>query len=103
MMSCCAFCYALFLTHPLPFKQASDSLKSGTITIEEFRGIYRTIAHRCEIHDLFKTQSPNHKLLPLSNLVQFLRKEQFQPEVDEVVAAQLIAKFEPIEEGTLDF
>ncbi|XP_061496450.1 1-phosphatidylinositol 4,5-bisphosphate phosphodiesterase zeta-1-like [Rhineura floridana] len=81
------------------FKQESDSFKSGTITIEDFRGIYRAIAHRCEMHELFKTHSPNHKILPLSNLVHFLKVEQFQPEVDETIAAQLIVKFEPIEEA----
>ncbi|KAF7237630.1 1-phosphatidylinositol 4,5-bisphosphate phosphodiesterase zeta-1 [Varanus komodoensis] len=79
--------------------KASDSLKSGTITIEDFRGIYRAIAHRCEIHELFRTHSPNHKTLLLENLVEFLRNEQFQTEADESTACQLIAKYEPIEEA----
>ncbi|XP_062990591.1 1-phosphatidylinositol 4,5-bisphosphate phosphodiesterase zeta-1 [Elgaria multicarinata webbii] len=79
--------------------KASDSLKSGAITIEDFRGIYRAIAHRCEIHELFKTHSPNHKILLIQNLVEFLRNEQFQPEADETTACQLIRKFEPIEEA----
>lgn len=79
--------------------KASDSLKSGTITIDDFRGIYRAIAHRCEIHDLFKINSPNHKILQLSNVVEFLRNEQFQPEADETTASDLITRFEPIEEA----
>nr|XP_020659892.1 1-phosphatidylinositol 4,5-bisphosphate phosphodiesterase zeta-1-like isoform X5 [Pogona vitticeps] len=79
--------------------KASDSLKSGSITLDDFRGIYRAIAHRCEIHEIFKTHSPNHKILQLPNLVEFLRREQFQPETDETTASQLIAKFEPIEEA----
>ncbi|KAJ6659965.1 hypothetical protein lerEdw1_018162 [Lerista edwardsae] len=79
--------------------KASDPLKSGTITIDDFRGIYRAIAHRCEIHDLFKIHSSNHKILQLSNIVEFLRNEQFQPEADETTASDLITRFEPIEEA----
>uniref|UniRef100_A0A803TZS0 Phosphoinositide phospholipase C n=1 Tax=Anolis carolinensis TaxID=28377 RepID=A0A803TZS0_ANOCA len=79
--------------------KARNSLKSGTIGLDDFRGIYQAIAHRSEIHELFKTHSPNHKVLPLSNLVAFLKNEQFQLEADETTASQLIAKFEPIEEA----
>uniref|UniRef100_A0A8D2LFP4 EF-hand domain-containing protein n=1 Tax=Varanus komodoensis TaxID=61221 RepID=A0A8D2LFP4_VARKO len=35
--------------------KTSDSLKSGTITIEDFRGIYQDISHRYKIHELFRT------------------------------------------------
>nr|XP_060632393.1 1-phosphatidylinositol 4,5-bisphosphate phosphodiesterase zeta-1 [Anolis sagrei ordinatus] len=79
--------------------KASNSLKSGTINLEDFKGIYQAIAHRGEIHELFKTHSPNHKVLLLSNLVEFLRNEQFELEADETTASHLIAKFEPIEEA----
>ncbi|XP_025025020.1 1-phosphatidylinositol 4,5-bisphosphate phosphodiesterase zeta-1-like [Python bivittatus] len=79
--------------------KASDSLKAGTITIEDFRRIYRAIAHRGEIHELFVIHSLNHRILSLSNLVAFLRNEQFQANADETIASQLVAKFEPIEEA----
>uniref|UniRef100_A0A8D0BFU8 Phosphoinositide phospholipase C n=1 Tax=Salvator merianae TaxID=96440 RepID=A0A8D0BFU8_SALMN len=79
--------------------KASDSLKAGTITLEDFRGIYRTIVHRGEIQELFKAHAPNHRTLPVPHLVEFLRNEQFQPEANETTASQLIAKFEPIEEA----
>lgn len=83
--------------------QTSDSFKAGNITIEDFRRIYRAIAHRCEIHELFTIHSPNHRILSLPNLVDFLRNEQFQDNADETIASQLVAKFEPIEEGMLYF
>ncbi|XP_077196226.1 1-phosphatidylinositol 4,5-bisphosphate phosphodiesterase zeta-1-like isoform X2 [Paroedura picta] len=79
--------------------KASDTLKTGHITIEDFRGIYRAIAHRCEIHDLFKIHSRNNKILQLSDLVGFLRNQQFQTDASETTASDLIAKFEPIEEA----
>ncbi|XP_015265075.1 PREDICTED: 1-phosphatidylinositol 4,5-bisphosphate phosphodiesterase zeta-1, partial [Gekko japonicus] len=79
--------------------KASDTLKTGHISLEDFRGIYRTIAHRCEIHELFKSHSPNSKILQLSDLVQFLRNQQFQEDANETAASDLIAKFEPIEEA----
>uniref|UniRef100_A0A8C0GYM3 Phosphoinositide phospholipase C n=1 Tax=Chelonoidis abingdonii TaxID=106734 RepID=A0A8C0GYM3_CHEAB len=72
--------------------------KTGSITIEEFRAIYRTLAHRSEIHELFCSYSPNRKILPEINLIEFLRKEQFVIDADEAIASQLIAKYEPIEE-----
>ncbi|KAG8138405.1 hypothetical protein E2320_004302 [Naja naja] len=88
---------ALSLSLALP--RTSDSFKAGNITIEDFRRIYRAIAHRCEIHELFTIHSPNHRILSLPNLVGFLRNEQFQDNADETIASQLVAKFEPIEEG----
>uniref|UniRef100_A0A8C3SHZ9 Phosphoinositide phospholipase C n=1 Tax=Chelydra serpentina TaxID=8475 RepID=A0A8C3SHZ9_CHESE len=72
--------------------------KTGTITIEEFRAIYRTLAHRTEIHELFCSYSPNRKILPETNLIEFLKKEQFVIDADEAIASELIAKYEPIEE-----
>lgn len=90
--------YLIFLLN-----QTSDSFKAGNITIEDFRRIYRAIAHRCEIHELFTIHSPNHRILSLPNLVGFLRNEQFQDNADETIASQLIAKYEPIEEGMLYF
>ncbi|XP_054844573.1 1-phosphatidylinositol 4,5-bisphosphate phosphodiesterase zeta-1 [Eublepharis macularius] len=79
--------------------KASDTLKTGHIGLEDFRGIYRAIAHRCEIHELFKTHSPNNKILQLQDLVAFLRNQQFQENANETTASDLIAKFEPIEEA----
>ncbi|XP_067415072.1 1-phosphatidylinositol 4,5-bisphosphate phosphodiesterase zeta-1 [Emydura macquarii macquarii] len=80
------------------FKKTSNQPKTGTITIEEFRIIYRTLAHRNEIHELFSSYSPNHKILPEINLIEFLKKEQFVIDADETIASELIAKYEPIEE-----
>ncbi|KAH1187182.1 hypothetical protein KIL84_019931, partial [Mauremys mutica] len=80
------------------FKKTSNQSKTGTITIEEFRAIYRTLAHRSEIHELFCSYSPNRKILPEINLIEFLRKEQFVIDANEAIASELIAKYEPIEE-----
>ncbi|XP_074794312.1 1-phosphatidylinositol 4,5-bisphosphate phosphodiesterase zeta-1 [Natator depressus] len=80
------------------FKKTSNQRKTGTITIEEFRAIYRALAHRSEIHELFCSYSPNRKILPETNLIEFLRKEQFVIDADEAIASELIAKYEPIEE-----
>ncbi|XP_039400597.1 1-phosphatidylinositol 4,5-bisphosphate phosphodiesterase zeta-1 isoform X5 [Mauremys reevesii] len=80
------------------FKKTSNQPKTGTITIEEFRAIYRTLAHRSEIHELFCSYSPNRKILPEINLIEFLRKEQFVIDANEAIASELIAKYEPIEE-----
>lgn len=35
------------------------------------------------------------------NLLEFLKKEQFETEATEATASELIMKYEPIEEGTL--
>ncbi|CAM5079716.1 unnamed protein product, partial [Natator depressus] len=78
--------------------KTSNQRKTGTITIEEFRAIYRALAHRSEIHELFCSYSPNRKILPETNLIEFLRKEQFVIDADEAIASELIAKYEPIEE-----
>ncbi|KAM9169311.1 1-phosphatidylinositol 4,5-bisphosphate phosphodiesterase zeta-1 [Pangshura tecta] len=80
------------------FKKISNQPKTGTITIEEFRAIYRTLAHRSEIHELFCSYSPNRKILPEINLIEFLRKEQFVIDANEAIASELIAKYEPVEE-----
>ncbi|XP_048357459.1 1-phosphatidylinositol 4,5-bisphosphate phosphodiesterase zeta-1 [Sphaerodactylus townsendi] len=79
--------------------KASDTQKIGHITLEDFRGIYRTIAHRSEIHELFKTYSRSTKILQLSELVEFVRNQQFQTDANETTASDLISKFEPIEEA----
>ncbi|CAM5082543.1 unnamed protein product [Natator depressus] len=81
-----------------PWRKTSNQRKTGTITIEEFRAIYRALAHRSEIHELFCSYSPNRKILPETNLIEFLRKEQFVIDADEAIASELIAKYEPIEE-----
>lgn len=71
--------------------------------MEDFRAIYRTLLHRPELHELFSSYSPNKKVLTVSNLCDFLRKEQFELDVNEARAVSLINKFEPIDEGTLKF
>ncbi|CAI5786413.1 1-phosphatidylinositol 4,5-bisphosphate phosphodiesterase zeta-1-like [Podarcis lilfordi] len=77
----------------------NDKQKSGLITMEDFRAIYRTLLHRPELHELFSSYSPNKKVLTVSNLCDFLRKEQFELDVNEARAVSLINKFEPIDEA----
>uniref|UniRef100_A0A7M4FYW5 Phosphoinositide phospholipase C n=1 Tax=Crocodylus porosus TaxID=8502 RepID=A0A7M4FYW5_CROPO len=72
--------------------------KVRTINIEDFIAIYRTLAHRNEIQELFFSYSPNHKILTEANLLEFLKKEQFETEATEATASELIMRYEPIEE-----
>uniref|UniRef100_H0WL52 Phosphoinositide phospholipase C n=1 Tax=Otolemur garnettii TaxID=30611 RepID=H0WL52_OTOGA len=76
----------------------NDRLKQGRITIDEFRAIYRTIAHREEIVEIFNAYSENRKILLESNLVQFLTQEQYIIEMSKTIATEIIQKYEPIEE-----
>ncbi|XP_058511787.1 1-phosphatidylinositol 4,5-bisphosphate phosphodiesterase zeta-1 isoform X2 [Ochotona princeps] len=78
--------------------QDNDRLKQGRITIEEFRAIYRTIAHREEILEIFNTYSENRKILFENNLVQFLVQEQYVFDMSKSIAYEIIEKYEPIEE-----
>ncbi|XP_025891352.1 1-phosphatidylinositol 4,5-bisphosphate phosphodiesterase zeta-1 [Nothoprocta perdicaria] len=80
------------------FKKTVDKRKAPTINIEDFRAIYRTLVHRPEFHELFCTYSPNQKILAESELITFLKKEQFETEANETTALEIISKYEPIEE-----
>ncbi|KAB1254313.1 1-phosphatidylinositol 4; 5-bisphosphate phosphodiesterase zeta-1 [Camelus dromedarius] len=81
----------------------NDRLKQGRITIEEFRTIYRVIAHREEITEIFNTYSENRKFLFEKNLVEFLTQEQYALNINQSFAYEIIQKYEPIEEGMLAF
>eukprot|EP00069_Balaena_mysticetus_P002077 bmy_15743T0 len=76
----------------------NDRLKQGRITIEEFRRIYRIIAHREEIIEIFNTYSENQKFLFEKNLAQFLTQEQYTLDINKSTASEIIQKYEPIEE-----
>lgn len=76
----------------------NDKQKSGVITMEDFRAIYRTLFHRQEFGELFGTYSVNKKTLTPANLAEFLRKEQFELDANEGRAVSLINKYEPIDE-----
>ncbi|XP_072810296.1 1-phosphatidylinositol 4,5-bisphosphate phosphodiesterase zeta-1 [Vicugna pacos] len=76
----------------------NDRLKQGRITIEEFRTIYRVIAHREEITEIFNTYSENRKFLFEKNLVEFLTQEQYVFNINQSFAYEIIQKYEPIEE-----
>ncbi|XP_042325408.1 1-phosphatidylinositol 4,5-bisphosphate phosphodiesterase zeta-1-like [Sceloporus undulatus] len=77
----------------------NDKQKSGLITMEDFRAIYRTILHRPELNELFSSYAPNKKVLTAANLADFLRKEQFELNADDRRAISLINRYEPIEEA----
>ncbi|XP_004755796.1 1-phosphatidylinositol 4,5-bisphosphate phosphodiesterase zeta-1 isoform X1 [Mustela putorius furo] len=78
--------------------KANDRLKQGRITIEEFRSIYRIMAHREEIIEIFNTYSENQKFLFEKNLLQFLIQEQYALDMTKNTAFEIIQKYEPIEE-----
>uniref|UniRef100_A0A5F9CA79 Phosphoinositide phospholipase C n=1 Tax=Oryctolagus cuniculus TaxID=9986 RepID=A0A5F9CA79_RABIT len=76
----------------------NDMKKQGRITIEEFRSIYRIIAHREEIVEIFNAYSENRKILFENDLIQFLVQEQYVFEMSKTIASEIIQKYEPIEE-----
>ncbi|XP_010614172.1 1-phosphatidylinositol 4,5-bisphosphate phosphodiesterase zeta-1 isoform X2 [Fukomys damarensis] len=76
----------------------NDRQKQGKITIEEFRSIYRIIAHREEIVEIFNAYSANRRILFESNLIQFLTQEQYETETTKNIASEIIQKYEPIDE-----
>ncbi|XP_037703417.1 1-phosphatidylinositol 4,5-bisphosphate phosphodiesterase zeta-1 [Choloepus didactylus] len=76
----------------------NDRLKQGKITIEEFRAIYRIIAHREEVFEIFNTYSSNRKILSAKNLTDFLMQEQYAVETSTPLVYEIIQKYEPIEE-----
>ncbi|NXC66527.1 PLCZ1 phosphodiesterase, partial [Anhinga anhinga] len=80
------------------FKKTVDKRKTHTINIEDFRAIYRTIVHRPEFQELFRAYSQNCKILADTDLVEFLRKEQYETEACGMTALEIILKYEPIEE-----
>ncbi|NXS99786.1 PLCZ1 phosphodiesterase, partial [Jacana jacana] len=80
------------------FKKTIDKRKTHMINMEDFRAIYRAIVHRAEFQELFRAYSPNNKFLADTELIQFLRKEQYETETCEMMALEIILKHEPIEE-----
>ncbi|XP_008947133.1 PREDICTED: 1-phosphatidylinositol 4,5-bisphosphate phosphodiesterase zeta-1-like, partial [Merops nubicus] len=80
------------------FKKTTDKRKEHTINIEDFRAIYRTIVHRQEFVELFRVYSPNCKIIAHTELIEFLRKEQYNTDACEATAFEIILKYEPIEE-----
>ncbi|XP_051498599.1 1-phosphatidylinositol 4,5-bisphosphate phosphodiesterase zeta-1 [Apus apus] len=80
------------------FKKTVDKRKENTITMEDFRAIYRAIVHRREFQELFSAYAPNRKVLVDTELIAFLKKEQHETEACETTALEIILKYEPIEE-----
>ncbi|NXW94780.1 PLCZ1 phosphodiesterase, partial [Alopecoenas beccarii] len=80
------------------FKKTVDKRKENTINMEDFRSIYRTIVHRPEFQEIFRAYSPNNKVLIDTELIDFLKKEQYETEGCETTALEIILKYEPIEE-----
>ncbi|XP_062472731.1 1-phosphatidylinositol 4,5-bisphosphate phosphodiesterase zeta-1 [Pezoporus occidentalis] len=80
------------------FKKTIDKPKEHTINIEDFRAIYRTIVHRPEFLELFHAYAPNSKTLSHGQVVEFLKKEQYETEECETTALEIILKYEPIQE-----
>ncbi|XP_010113716.1 PREDICTED: 1-phosphatidylinositol 4,5-bisphosphate phosphodiesterase zeta-1-like, partial [Chlamydotis macqueenii] len=80
------------------FKKIVDKRKAHVINIEDFRAIYRTIVHRPEFNELFRAYSQNSKILADIELIEFLRREQYETESCETTALEIILKYEPIEE-----
>ncbi|NXG08071.1 PLCZ1 phosphodiesterase, partial [Sakesphorus luctuosus] len=80
------------------FKKTLDRQVGQLINVDDFKAIYRAIVHRTEFHDLFRSYSPDGKVLPDTQLIKFLIKEQFQTEANETNAFEIISKYEPIDE-----
>ncbi|NWH79248.1 PLCZ1 phosphodiesterase, partial [Piaya cayana] len=80
------------------FKKIVDKRKENTINMEDFRAIYRTIVHRAEFLELFSSYSQTSKFLADTELIEFLRKEQYESKDCEMTALEIILKYEPIEE-----
>ncbi|XP_036036164.1 1-phosphatidylinositol 4,5-bisphosphate phosphodiesterase zeta-1 [Onychomys torridus] len=76
----------------------NDIQRQGKITIEEFRAIYRCIAHREEIIEIFNTYSENRKILSEKSLTEFLTREQYELELNYSILTEIIQKYEPIDE-----
>ncbi|XP_017679400.1 PREDICTED: 1-phosphatidylinositol 4,5-bisphosphate phosphodiesterase zeta-1 isoform X2 [Lepidothrix coronata] len=80
------------------FKKTVDKHSGHIISMEDFKAIYRAIVHRSEFQELFRAYSPDGKILPDSQLIKFLVKEQFYTDATETTAFELISKYEPIDE-----
>ncbi|XP_065539490.1 1-phosphatidylinositol 4,5-bisphosphate phosphodiesterase zeta-1 [Lathamus discolor] len=80
------------------FKKTIDKRKEHMINIEDFRAIYRTIVHRPEFLEIFRAYAPNSKTLAHGQVVEFLKKEQYETDECETTALEIILKYEPIEE-----
>ncbi|XP_058708773.1 1-phosphatidylinositol 4,5-bisphosphate phosphodiesterase zeta-1 [Poecile atricapillus] len=80
------------------FKKTVDKQSGNIISMDDFRAIYRALVHRPEFEELFKAYSTDGKILPDSQLLKFLIKEQFQTEANETTALEIIMKYEPIDE-----
>ncbi|KAM9029867.1 1-phosphatidylinositol 4,5-bisphosphate phosphodiesterase zeta-1 [Ara ararauna] len=79
------------------FKKIIDKRKEHMINIEDFRAIYRAIVHRPEFLELFHAYAQNSKTLAHGQVVEFLKKEQYETEECETTALEIILKYEPIE------
>ncbi|NWU40388.1 PLCZ1 phosphodiesterase, partial [Hylia prasina] len=80
------------------FKKTIDKHTGDIISMDDFKAIYRALVHRPEFEELFKAYSSDGKILPESQLLKFLVKEQFQTEANETTALEIIMKYEPIDE-----
>ncbi|KAI1238753.1 hypothetical protein IHE44_0011839 [Lamprotornis superbus] len=80
------------------FKKTLDKQTGDVISMDDFKAIYRALVHRPEYEELFKAYSRDGKILPDSQLLKFLVKEQFQTEANETTALEIIMKYEPIDE-----
>ncbi|NXY55083.1 PLCZ1 phosphodiesterase, partial [Callaeas wilsoni] len=80
------------------FRKTLDKHSGQIISMDDFRAIYRALVHRPEFEELFKAYSTDGKILPDSQLLKFLLKEQFQTEANETTALEIIMKYEPIDE-----
>ncbi|NXE89629.1 PLCZ1 phosphodiesterase, partial [Menura novaehollandiae] len=79
------------------FKKTVDKHMGEIISMDDFRAIYRALVHRPEYDELFRAYSDGN-LIPDTQLIKFLVKEQFQAEADETTALEIIMKYEPIDE-----
>ncbi|NXO83616.1 PLCZ1 phosphodiesterase, partial [Sitta europaea] len=80
------------------FKKTLDKHSGEIISMDDFKALYRALVHRPEFEELFKAYSTDGKILPDSQLLKFLIKEQFQTEANETTALEIIMKYEPIDE-----
>ncbi|NXW74945.1 1-phosphatidylinositol 4,5-bisphosphate phosphodiesterase zeta-1 [Hirundo rustica] len=80
------------------FKKTIDKHSRDIISMDDFKAIYRALVHRPEFEELFRAYSTDGKILPDSQLLKFLAKEQFQTEANETTALEIIMKYEPIDE-----
>ncbi|RLW01754.1 hypothetical protein DV515_00007669, partial [Chloebia gouldiae] len=80
------------------FKKTIDKHSGDIISMDDFKAIYRALVHRPEFEELFKAYSMDGNILPNSQLLKFLAKEQFQTEANETTALEIIMKYEPIDE-----